>query len=108
MSLWLAELQESDKEAWKIKAKDLNGYKKIDGVLHYQGLPFVSEIIWIKLISWHHSNLLIRHFGINKTKDFVGQKYYWPGLQVDIEVYVKGCNIYLGSKTVRQKLYGVL
>ena len=45
MRLRLAELQKSDKEAQKIRAEDLDRYKDVDGVLHYQGLPFVPEII---------------------------------------------------------------
>ena len=48
------------------------------------------------------------HFGINKTKNIVGLKYYWPSFQKDIVAYVKGYNVYLGSKTVRHKLYSDL
>ena len=54
MKLRLAKLQESDAEAQKIRAeelkKGLDEYVNVDGVLHYQGLPFVPEIIWIELI----------------------------------------------------------
>ena len=45
MRLRLAEVLKSDKKAQKIKTKGLNGYKKLDGVLYHQRLPFVSEII---------------------------------------------------------------
>ena len=45
MRLRLAELQESDEEARRIKTESLNGYKELDGVLYHQGLPFVSEVI---------------------------------------------------------------
>ena len=46
MRLRLAELQESDNEARIIRAERLkNGYEKVDGILHYQRLPFVPEII---------------------------------------------------------------
>ena len=102
------ELQESDKEAWRIKAEGLNEYKELDGVLYYQGLPFVSEAIQTEIISRHHNDPPAEHFGINKTKDFIGQKYYWPSLQKDIEAYVKGCGVCLGSKAVRHKPYGDL
>ena len=50
MRLWLAELQESDKEAQKIRAEGLNRYKKLDGVLYYYGLLFVLEVIWTEII----------------------------------------------------------
>ena len=66
---------------------------------------FVPEVIWTKNISWHHDDPLAGHFGIDKTKDFVGRKYYWPSLQRDIETYIKGCDVCLGSKAVRHKLY---
>ena len=45
MSLGLSELQESDLEAWKIRAKSLDRYKKVNRVLHHQRLLFVFEII---------------------------------------------------------------
>ena len=35
MRLRLAELQESDKEAQKVRAEGRDGYKEIDEVLHY-------------------------------------------------------------------------
>ena len=47
MRLRLPELQESDDEVQGIRATGelQDGYKEVDGVLHYQGLPFVPEII---------------------------------------------------------------
>ena len=45
MRLRLAELQESDKEAQKIREEGLDEYVDVDGVLHHQGLPFVPEVI---------------------------------------------------------------
>ena len=106
MRLRLSELQESDDEARKIRAKELkNDYKEVDRVLHHQGLPFVLEAIRTELISRPHDDALERHFGIDKTKDFVGRKYYWPSLRKDIEAYVKGCDVCLGSNAVRHQPY---
>ena len=52
MRLRLSELQESDDEAWKIRAEGLkDDYEEVDEVLHHQGLPFVPEAIQTKLIS---------------------------------------------------------
>ena len=76
MKLRLAELQELDKKAWRIRAEGLNRCKKLDGILYYQRLPFVPKIIQTNIISQHHDNPLVGHFGINKTKDPIGQKYY--------------------------------
>ena len=108
MRLRLAELQESDKEAQRIRAEGLNGYEELDGVLYHQGLPFVPEAIRTEIISRHHDDPLAGHFGIDKTKDLVGRKYYWPSLRRDIKAYVKGCGVCLGSKAVRHKPYGDL
>ena len=108
MRLQLAELQESDKEAWRIRTEGLNGYKKLDRVLYYQGLLFVPEVIWTKIIRRHHDDPLARYFGLDKIKDLVGQKYYWLSLQRDIEAYIKGCDVCLDSKAVRYKSYGDL
>ena len=109
MRLRLAELQESDTEAQKIKAEGLKeGGEDVDGVLHHQGLSFVPEIIRIELISRHHDDPLAGHFGIDKTKKLIGRKYYWPSLRKDVEAYVKGCNVCLLSKAVRHKPYGNL
>ena len=47
-----------------------------------------------------------RHFGIEKTREQFARKYYWLTLRAEINVYVKGCEVCLASKTVRYKLYG--
>ena len=76
MRLRLVELQESNEEAQKIRVEGLDGYKDVNGVLHYQGLPFVPEIIQTELISRHHNDPLTGHFGIDKTRELIGRKYY--------------------------------
>ena len=108
MRFRLARLHESDKEARKIRTEGLNGYEELDGVLYYQKLLFVPKVIWTEIISQYHNKPLVNHFGINKIKDLVGRKYYWPSFQRDIEAYVKGCDIYLGLKAVRHKPYNDL
>ena len=107
MRLRLAELQESDEEAQKLRAIEelQEGWADIDRVLHYQELPFVPKIIWTELISWHHNNPLAKHFGFDKTKELIDRKYYWLSLRKDVEAYVKGCDVYLALKAVGHKLY---
>ena len=74
MRLRLAELQESDEEAQKLRATEelQKGLTDIDRVLHHQGLPFVPEIIQTELISQHHDDPLEGYFGINKTRELIG------------------------------------
>ena len=77
MSLKLPELQESDKEVQCIRtAEPQDEYKEIDGVLHYQRLSFVPEVIQTKIINRHHNNPLAGHFGVDKTRELISWKYY--------------------------------
>ena len=57
------------------------------------------------MISRHHNDPLAGHFGIDKTRELVGRKYYWPSLRRDVKSYVRGYNICLASKAVRHKPY---
>ena len=106
MRLRLQELQESDSQAQKVRAEGLQeSWEDIEGVLHHQGLPFVPETIRTELISRHHDDPLAGHFGIEKTRELIARKYYWPTLRHDVEIYVKGCDVCLASKAVRHKPY---
>lgn len=58
-----------------------------------------------KVISKHHNNLLVGHYGIEKTRELVAKKYFWPNLKKDVETYVKGYDIYLTYKVVKYKPY---
>ena len=62
----------------------------------------------MELMSRHYNDPLADNFGIKKSQKLVAQKYYWPTLRVDVETYIKGCNICLASKTVKHKPYGDL
>ncbi len=68
----------------------------------------MPEIVRINLICSHYDDSLAGHFGINKIRELIAQKYYWPTLYRNIEVYVISYDIYLASKAVRHKLYSDL
>ena len=68
----------------------------------------MPEIIQTELINRYHNNPLPEHFGIDKTRELIGRKYYWPSLRRDVKAYVKGCDVCLASKAVRHKPYGDL
>ena len=108
--LQLSELLEKNEEAKRLRGSAglLEDWEDVEGVLQYQGLPYVPEIIRSKVISRHHDDLLVGHFGIDKTRELVGRKYYWPSLRKDVEDYVRGCDVCLASKAVRHKPYGDL
>ena len=73
MRLSLAELQENDPKAQKIKKKQLanKNWQEIDRVLYHQGLPFMLEATCTKFISWHYNNSLAGHFEIDKTQELM-------------------------------------
>ena len=101
MRLRLHKLQAEDKHARKLRAEQLaKDWQDIDGVLYHQGLPYVPEIIRTELISRHHDDPLAGHFGIEKTRELLSRKYYWPTLRRDVEDYVRGCDVCLASKAV--------
>lgn len=103
--LRLSKLQESNPKAKKFR-KDLpGGWKDVKDIFYYQGLPYVPKIIYYKIISRHHDNPLVDHFGIKKTRKLIARKYLWLTLHWDIKVYVKGCDVYLAFRAVRYKLY---
>ncbi len=105
----LLELQDDDKDVMKLRSEELpEGWKDIKQVLHYQGLLYVPKVIRLGLISRHHNDLLAGHFGIEKTRELITRKYYWPMIQRDVEAYVKGCDVCLASKAVCNKPYGDL
>ena len=109
MKLRLPDLQSNNNQARKLRAADLlEGWEDIKGVLQYRGLLYIPEIIQSELISQHHDNPLAGHFGIDKTRELIARKYYWPTLRRDVEAYVKGCDVCLASKAVRHKPYGDL
>lgn len=54
----------------------LKGWKDNEGVFQYQGLSYISKIIRSELISCNYNNLLVKHFGLNKTQKLIAKKYY--------------------------------
>ena len=107
MRLRLSEPQEKDEEAKCLRGSAglLEDWEDVKGVLQYQRLPYIPEIIHSEVISRHHNNFLAGHFDIDKTRELVSWKYYWPSLRKDVENYVRGYDVCLTSKTVRHKLY---
>lgn len=81
------------------------GCKDVEEVLYHQGLPYVPEIIYTKLISNYHNDILASHFKIDKTRKFIARKYYWSTLCCNIKAYIKSCDSCLSSKSLHHKPY---
>ena len=48
------------------------------------------------------------YFGIDKTRELISWKYYWPSLRKDVKAYIKGCDVCLALKAVKHKPYSNL
>ena len=67
LRLGLPKLQEEDQAATKIRQPGLKeGRTEFEGLLHYQSLLYLPEIIITEIISRYHNNPLEGHFGIEK------------------------------------------
>lgn len=109
MRMKLLELQNNDKKTKKLRSKRFSdGWEDSKKVFYYQSLPYILKIICSELRSRHHDDFLVSHFGIEKTWELIVRKYYWLMLQRDVEVYIKGYNVYLALKAVCHKFYGDL
>ncbi len=86
----LPELQDDDKEAMKLRSEGLSkDWEDIKQMLYYLGFPYVPKAIHSELISKHLDDLLVGHFGIEKTRELIARKYYWPTLWWDVEAYIR-------------------
>ena len=72
-------------------------------VFQYQGLQYISEIIYSKLISYHHNNLLVKHFEIDKIQELIIRKYFWLTFCHNIKTDIRGCDICLAYKALCYK-----
>lgn len=66
----------------------------------------MPKIIYFKLICQYHKNPFIDCFRANKIKKLIYKKYYLFSLKKEVKAYIKGCNIYVVSKTIRYKPHG--
>lgn len=63
------------------------------------------EIICFYITRHYYNNPLTSLLGMKKTKKLVVQKFCESILHLDIETYVKSCNVYLALNVVCYKLY---
>ena len=116
----LPELQQEDPMARTVRKElatpNVNVYSgqsgepwsEVEGVLHYDGKPYIPETLRTDLLERNHDDPLAGHFGVEKTLELLTRKYYWPKMRVDVEKYVQGCDICMSSKAQRHKPYGSL
>lgn len=76
----------------------------MERIFYYQKLLYISKISCSELMKSYYSDILIAYSKILTCK-LISRKYYWPRFYQKVGYYIKGCDIYLTSKTVSNKLY---
>ena len=46
-----------------------------------------------ELLKRHYNDLLSRYFGVGKTFELIGRKYFWESMKADVKEYVEICDI---------------
>ena len=80
------------------------------GLLRYNGKLYVPEEASVReeLLKRHHDDPLAGHFGVDKTLELMGRKYYWDSIKADVKSYVDSCDICQRKKVKRHRPYGEL
>jgi Reverse transcriptase (RNA-dependent DNA polymerase)/RNase H-like domain found in reverse transcriptase/Integrase zinc binding domain/Chromo (CHRromatin Organisation MOdifier) domain/Integrase core domain len=80
-----------------------------DGFIFYEGrlcIPKNDRKIRETLLALYHDHQ--NHFGIPKTRQSIAKDYYWPGLENDIDQYIKSCASCARNKSSTQVPAGFL
>ena len=83
-------------------------WSEFEEVLHYDSKPYIGENFRTNLLERNHDDPLVGHFGVEKTRELLTCKYYWPNMRADVEKYVQDCDICMSCKAQRDKPYGSL
>ena len=81
-----------------------------DGLLYYKGrvvVPLQKSLIQ-ELLYLYYDDQFSGHWGIDKTKELLERKFYWPGLATDVREYVSTCQVCQNIAIPRHKPYGKL
>jgi len=80
------------------------------GLLCYKGravIPAQKALIQ-ELLYLYHNDQFAGHWGIEKTKELLERKFYWPDMATDIREYVTTCSVCQNIAVPRHKPYGKL
>ena len=91
-----------EKYAQKGLIKKPESWKEHDKVLFYKNLLYIPRepSLQERVLKEHHDHPLAGHPGVQRTKDLILTKYYWPTIRKDVEAYVKGCDKCQKVKTI--------
>ena len=92
--------------AWKTLPVELKKYQQIlpdlytvDGIILKDRRIVVPTVLRNTLLKKLHSG----HMGIEKTKQLARQYYYWPGMDYEVEVWIRRCHTCNANKRKQTK-----
>jgi transposase InsO family protein len=99
-------------QEYRDMAKDITTHWKLRDnglVTHQERLVVPDENnLRTRLITEAHAQVSTAHPGKTKTRKLIGDRYYWPGMTIDIDRYVRNCNDCRRSTIPRDKTPGLL
>jgi hypothetical protein len=86
------------------------GFSLDHGLIKYKGRLFIGENLALqtKLISSLHDSAIGGHSGVQASYQRIKQLYYWPGMKLAVENYVKQCSVCQLAKHSHHKPDGLL
>jgi hypothetical protein len=93
-----------------IASPDTKGFTLDNGLIKYKGRLVIGDNLALqtKLIAAMHDSALGGHSGIQATYQRAKKLYYWPGLKLAVELFVKQCSTCQHAKHSNQKPAGLL
>ena len=84
-------------------------YTLVDEALYFEDrlcIPISDRKTRETLLLLHHD--VENHFGRRKTRSSIAREYFWPGLDQDVEEYIRTCDSCARNKTSTQAPAGLL
>jgi hypothetical protein len=93
-----------------VKSPDAQGYSLEHGIIKFQGRMVIGANLALqtKLLAQLHDTPLGGHSGIQATYQRAKKLYYWPGMKLAVELYVRQCPICQQAKHSNTKPAGLL
>ena len=91
--------------------KARNGYElSQDGLLRYKDMVVIPQqkALTQELLYLYHDYQFAGHWGVEKTKELLQRKFYWPDLANDVREYISTCPVCQKNAAPRHKPYGKL
>jgi hypothetical protein len=78
-----------------LTSPDEHGYTLDKGLIKYKGKVWIAanSALQTKLISATHSSAIGGHSGTKATYQRIKKLFYWKGIKLDVENYIKQCQI---------------